>query len=559
MKIHMVKQGDSLYSIAKKYDVSLENIVKANPEISNPDAIEVGMKVKIPSQPKTALEVIHHHIVQQGDTLWKLSKAWGIQLTDMIKANPQLKNPNALLTGEVVNIPKPEGGNESTTATMHGTSLQGKANTGVMPASVGKASTAVQPVPAPPPVVVTPIAEQPAPQPTPLPAPVPTPAPTPVKPIAESKPIYGIAIHEHVELFKQYPVPSVQATVQQPMTYSQTMPQGYGNEYGMQQPVSMENAYPGYGYGMQQSVSMENAYPGYGYGAQQPVGMMENAQAGHGYGGGYEYGMPQSMVQQEAMHAGYGFGFGNQPGIAPLEGHIGGLYGYQDYSYSPPEGPSSVPGMQGQFMAGGGKPASGCKTCGGPSSWPSSSGANAAAYSESYPGTGYADGRVPYGVTPNGMVSPFATGPYGYGSQMVSPANAFPGMQVSQANSYAGSQVSPANAFPGANVNPYYVSPMGDIPVGGGSMNPYYGPQYYGGIPPIPTMPGFPAMPAMSPLDSCRDDEEEDEKRADIGGDGLLTVKAAPAKKRQARPKAKPAAARVNRPKRKESLPWIKW
>ena len=80
MKIHMVKQGDSLYLIAKKYNVSLEEIIKANPDISNPDAIEVGMKVKIPSPPKSAIEVIHHHIVQQGDSLWKLSKAWGFSL-----------------------------------------------------------------------------------------------------------------------------------------------------------------------------------------------------------------------------------------------------------------------------------------------------------------------------------------------------------------------------------------------------------------------------------------------------------------------------------------------
>ena len=109
MKIHMVKQGDTLYLIAKKYNVPLEELIKANPEIGNPDELAIGTKVKIHSQPKSAFEVMHQHVVQQGDSLWKLSKAWGIQLADMIKANPQLKNPNALLTGEVVNIPKTGG------------------------------------------------------------------------------------------------------------------------------------------------------------------------------------------------------------------------------------------------------------------------------------------------------------------------------------------------------------------------------------------------------------------------------------------------------------------
>ncbi|MCF2943989.1 LysM peptidoglycan-binding domain-containing protein [Paenibacillus tarimensis] len=66
------------------------------------------MKVKVPgSKPAApAGDWAHQHVVAQGDTLWKLAKAWGISLSDMIKANPQLKNPNALMTGEIVNIPK---------------------------------------------------------------------------------------------------------------------------------------------------------------------------------------------------------------------------------------------------------------------------------------------------------------------------------------------------------------------------------------------------------------------------------------------------------------------
>ncbi|CAH0119109.1 LysM peptidoglycan-binding domain-containing protein [Paenibacillus sp. CECT 9249] len=109
MKIHIVKKGDTLYELSKKYNVSLEKIIEANPDIANPDQLNVGMKVKIPTVAKPVLpdyETMHKHTVSQGDTLWKLSKAWGVPLQDMIKANPQLKNPNALLVGEVVNIPK---------------------------------------------------------------------------------------------------------------------------------------------------------------------------------------------------------------------------------------------------------------------------------------------------------------------------------------------------------------------------------------------------------------------------------------------------------------------
>ena len=114
MKIHMVKKGESLYSIAQKYNVNLDTLIEANPQIADPNKIDVGMKVKIPSAPAPAesnkpSHHAHKHIVKQGETLWKLSKAWGIPLKALIDANPQLKNPNILLTGQTVYIPKPGG------------------------------------------------------------------------------------------------------------------------------------------------------------------------------------------------------------------------------------------------------------------------------------------------------------------------------------------------------------------------------------------------------------------------------------------------------------------
>lgn len=112
MKIHIVKSGDTLYELSKKYDIPLQKIIDANPQISDPNELQVGQKVKIPAEPvqvPSPDHIIHKHVVKQGDTLWKLSKAWGVSLKEMIDANPQLKNPNALLVGEVVNIPKTKG------------------------------------------------------------------------------------------------------------------------------------------------------------------------------------------------------------------------------------------------------------------------------------------------------------------------------------------------------------------------------------------------------------------------------------------------------------------
>ncbi|MFB5763422.1 LysM peptidoglycan-binding domain-containing protein [Paenibacillus medicaginis] len=114
MKIHILKKGESLYELSQKYKIPLEQLISANSHITNRDEVMAGTKIKIPSpasaaMPAPPMAVAYQHKVKQGDTLWKLGKAWGIPLKDMIDANPQLKNPNALMTGEIVNIPKAEG------------------------------------------------------------------------------------------------------------------------------------------------------------------------------------------------------------------------------------------------------------------------------------------------------------------------------------------------------------------------------------------------------------------------------------------------------------------
>ncbi|MFC4306180.1 LysM peptidoglycan-binding domain-containing protein [Cohnella boryungensis] len=531
MKIHMVKQGDTLYLIAKKYDVPLEAVVKANPEISNPDAIEVGMKVKIPSSPKSPVGVIHQHTVQQGDTLWKLSKAWGIQLTDMIEANPQLKNPNALLTGEVVNIPKGSHPGSTGTATMHD-----KASMGAK-AETGKKGTAVQPqpLPAPPPVTITPTPPPVTVTPVQPPAPQPAPPPVQVLPAPETKPIYGIEIHEHVEL--TYPVGKAES----PMPYGYGMPfpgvggQMTGGGYG----APGSDGY-GYGYGMQQPMVGGEAWHMGGHGYGYAPGMAQPSMGGEMTG----YGMPQPVLGMQGAYPGCAQPYGLPPLEGQLGGTIGGLYGMQDYSYSPPEAMASS-----QSPAAGGKP-SGCKTCGGSSSLNSYAGAG-------YPGTEYEGDRVAYGQMPS-AVSPAMSG-YGQMPSAVSPAMSGYGQMpsaVSPAMSGYGqmpSAVSPAmSGFPGTNPGAYYGTPMGELPVGYKQMtSPYYCEPYYGGFPPIPPMPGLPPMPPLR--------EEEAEQRS-LENEEPVKIKASADKKRQpSKPKARQANVQEAKPKRKENLPWINW
>ena len=48
MKIHIVQKGDTLWKLAKKYGVSFDELKKLNSQLSNPDLLMPGMKLKIP-------------------------------------------------------------------------------------------------------------------------------------------------------------------------------------------------------------------------------------------------------------------------------------------------------------------------------------------------------------------------------------------------------------------------------------------------------------------------------------------------------------------------------
>lgn len=49
MKIHIVQKGDTLWEISKKYGVDFQELKAVNTQLSNPDMIMPGMKIKVPT------------------------------------------------------------------------------------------------------------------------------------------------------------------------------------------------------------------------------------------------------------------------------------------------------------------------------------------------------------------------------------------------------------------------------------------------------------------------------------------------------------------------------
>lgn len=95
---YIVQPGDTLSGIAEKFGITLSNLERANPQITNPDLIHPGEVVYIPARHRT-------YIVQPGDTLSGIAVKFDVSLADLEKANPQITDPDLIHPGQVVNIP----------------------------------------------------------------------------------------------------------------------------------------------------------------------------------------------------------------------------------------------------------------------------------------------------------------------------------------------------------------------------------------------------------------------------------------------------------------------
>ena len=54
-------------------------------------------------QNQTAGQAAYHRVAK-GDTLWALARRYGVSLTELVALNPQIKNPNLIRVGEEVRV-----------------------------------------------------------------------------------------------------------------------------------------------------------------------------------------------------------------------------------------------------------------------------------------------------------------------------------------------------------------------------------------------------------------------------------------------------------------------
>lgn len=98
MQIHVVQPGDNVWLISRRYGVDAGQVIAAN-ELPDPNRLAVGQALVIPTPGQETI-----HIVKQGESLWSIAQRYGTTVEAIMRLNPQA-TPTNLYPGQRLRIP----------------------------------------------------------------------------------------------------------------------------------------------------------------------------------------------------------------------------------------------------------------------------------------------------------------------------------------------------------------------------------------------------------------------------------------------------------------------
>ena len=115
--VHVIKQGETIYSIARSYGLSADEVLKYN-KINDPAKVPAGTKIRIPgakgstvpsstSSPvntDSSRQLYDEYRVEKNDTLYSLARRYSISLSELLNINGFTDN-HVLKTGEKIKVP----------------------------------------------------------------------------------------------------------------------------------------------------------------------------------------------------------------------------------------------------------------------------------------------------------------------------------------------------------------------------------------------------------------------------------------------------------------------
>lgn len=105
---YTVQPGDSLWVLAERFGVSMRELAERN-GIGNARRLRVGSEIVIPSPPPTEAATREPqgrvHVVRRGDSLFSIAKLYGVRPEDLGAAN-EVTDPRRLKLGQRLRVPE---------------------------------------------------------------------------------------------------------------------------------------------------------------------------------------------------------------------------------------------------------------------------------------------------------------------------------------------------------------------------------------------------------------------------------------------------------------------
>lgn len=105
--VYTVVKGDVLSKIAEKFDTTVDEIVALNPIIRNKNVIGIGWKLTMPTSASNGATVVSEskieYIVKSGDSLTKIAKKFGTTVVKLVALNG-IKNASLIFPGDVIRL-----------------------------------------------------------------------------------------------------------------------------------------------------------------------------------------------------------------------------------------------------------------------------------------------------------------------------------------------------------------------------------------------------------------------------------------------------------------------
>ena len=98
---HVVVQGDTLYALAKRYGTTVDELRRLNPAVVG-DMLYIGQLLCVPVQGMACDGVMV--TIQEGDTLYAIANRYGVSMEEILKRNPHI-SMSYYQAGTVICVP----------------------------------------------------------------------------------------------------------------------------------------------------------------------------------------------------------------------------------------------------------------------------------------------------------------------------------------------------------------------------------------------------------------------------------------------------------------------